>query len=333
MLTATKLLIIPNLEKALTSEELDAIKGYLEDGGALLITGNYYAYFWPEYMDPITEEYGIKWVDGDIYDPDDNSEGRTYYPYLYNFADNVIAKQLTTGVESVFFSGTALNISSPAVPVVLGNIDTPNETYATIGAADVFANGSDVVAIAAVNLTGGGRIIASGSTMMLRDAYGFFDYNEKFIRNMLAWLLNLQRLDITITVPAEVKVGEEFNVTVTISNLGITNITGVTATITLPEGIILVKPTETSISVGTVKAGEDKVIYWTVKAEKEGTYTFTIEVTSENYPKLTKTSAAVSVVKPPFWTPTMITMVAGGFVAAVIIVVMLYFVRKRGVPT
>jgi len=339
MLTATELLILFNPEEdvGLAEEEINAIKDYLENGGALLIAGTYYAYFSPEYFNPITEDYGIKWYDGDIYDPDDYPEEYWYFfPYLYNFADNLIAKQLTSGVESVQFAGTPLNVSSPAVPVVLGNPDEPNHTYA-IEVVDseerIIANGSDVVAIAAVNLTGGGRIVASGSDYLFRsDRYGFYDHNEKFIKNAIAWLLNLQRLDVTITVPAEVQVGEEFNVTVTISNLGITNITGVTATITVPEGIVLVKPTEASISVGVVKAGEDKVIYWTVKAEKEGTYTFTIEVTSENYPKITKTSAAVSVVKAPFWTPTMIAMVAGGVAAAVIIVIMLYFVRKRGVP-
>ena len=205
MLDATALLIIPNPKVEFTTDEIQAIKDFVNEGGSLLVTGDWYRYVFPEILNPITEDFGITWWKGDVYDDDDNL-GAPYYPIIYTFATNTIADILTRGVESIYYSGTALNITGGVSPIVLGNDDFPNATYALEQAEDgtilsVIGNGTEVVLVAAVELPNGGRVVASGSSALFGRT-DFFEHNKPFITNVMSWLLRALKLDVSVVVPA-----------------------------------------------------------------------------------------------------------------------------------
>jgi len=208
LLRNVTLLVIPSPDRyrTHTPAEIRAMKDYVENGGALLIMGTYYAYFDPSFYDPITSDYGIKWVDGSMQDDNDHDPvwGYKYFVLLDTFPDNELANTLKQGIENIKMSGTSLNITVPVnvtvqvnainvtiYPIVTGDLDPGiNRTVTYDAYLDVIYNGTDVIPLAGVELTGGGRIIASGSDFFIRsDNYGFFDHNEQFLRNMLNWLL------------------------------------------------------------------------------------------------------------------------------------------------
>jgi len=218
------LLVIPSPDEAVihTAAEIQAIKDYVENGGALLIMGTYYAYFDPSFYDPITSDYGIKWVDGSNSDMNDNDGAYLYFVLFDTFQDNELANRLKVGVENIKMSGTALNITVPVnvtvpvnainvtvYPIVTGDDDPGENRTVTYDAGyEVIFNGTDVIPLAGVELTGGGKIIASGSDFFIRsDRYGFFDHNEQFLQSMLDWLLRAHHFGVTLG-------GTTYNVTI-----------------------------------------------------------------------------------------------------------------------
>jgi len=318
--SVTALYVIPNPEPASESpsdktsdifsdEELLIIQNYIETGGSVLMTGNYYTYFWPDnpngYND-LTEKYGLSWIDGDVYD-DENYIQSTWHVKAMRFADNWIANVMKVGIEYVEYAGTAILLGEPdnsvtaeLYPILIGN----NSSYVTEGAPDAekVAEGENVTMIAAAIINNKGKILASGSSYVFSSNY-YFDANKRFIENMLAWLLGVKSLNLDIfNAPFEINVGKEFYITVTVSNGGFETLTDLQLTITTTSGLTLLNETGT-IDIGTLEPGALESYVFVFKADTAGTYTVTITVTASNYEAPVTKSFIVTYKTPQFAIP------------------------------
>lgn len=200
------LIIIPDIGDNITVAEQKILRDFLENhSGNLWIMGYRKKYFesWQVGVyDNITGEYGIRWYDDQIYDDEHNVEGSSSLPILYEFADNPVAIALTFGVDAVKMpSSNSLNVTDPAVPVVLGN----PTSYAENETGDRHLNGTDIVAVAAVEILGGGKIFATGSTTMYIDSYGNLEYHEVFVNKTLMWFFYTGNVapQVEITSPVD----------------------------------------------------------------------------------------------------------------------------------
>ena len=185
------ILVLVNLKTQLSSEEIDAIKNFVLDGGALFICGDYHDFFDPAIYNPITEDFGIKWYDVRVY-KQLNPAQKDYYPVISTWGnDNISVFLSDNGSYEIKYSGTALNITDNSVSIV-GTGDS--ETYAEDSSGNIVLQGTEIVVFAAKDLESGGRIFASGSTEFLRsdntEMYLNFDYDNKiFAITVFNWLL------------------------------------------------------------------------------------------------------------------------------------------------
>ncbi len=341
----TQLIIIPCPQPAtadpsdstsviFSEEEVKTLQDFVENGGSLLLMGNWYMYFWPNnpggYND-ITEKYGIYWWDGDVYDTV-SYEGAYYHVVAKNFADNEVAKLLSVGVEEVHFAGTAFKISTPEVPtqiypILLGN---ENYTFLTLGAIDdpKIAEGSDVIMMLAAVVNGVGKILASGSSYMF-SSYYYFDQNKKIIQNILTWLMSVKKLDLSVSgVPYEINVGEEIVAEVTLSNGGVEAITDIEITLTVSSGLINKNGTN-KYSIALLKPGEQVKVRWIITANKEGTYSIVFDVAASNYPEDITKRLIVIYKKPEAQYPIELIFTISIIIAIVIISVIAFYLRKK----
>jgi len=212
-----KLLVIPDTEGSFIANETEVIKDWIENkGGSLLIMGTWCRYLTPAENNNITLGYGIEWVDSQVKDGDDYVSPNMYWPIIYTWSDNVIAKNVTYNVAKVTPGRTCmLNISGNALPIATGDTDPwTDTTYAVDGSTNyypphpppagmIIANGTDVIPFAAVEVSGGGRIFASGSSAIFTDGANYIDNaaygNKQFARNILAWLMRLSTGEANFT--------------------------------------------------------------------------------------------------------------------------------------
>jgi len=321
------LVIIPNPNEGFSQDEVEALIEYVENGGALLIMGHWYRYFWPEYLDPITKPFGIEWYDANIIDMDDNINKKPYLPVLSNWADNELAATLSEGVESVVFDGTGLKISGDVVPILLGDTESgDNITKLTDENNVLILNGSDVIAAAAVTYNKG-KIFAIGSTLAFVDSYqnyGFYQHNEKFIKNILAWLIGVKKLEVNTEVVAEIEEGETTTLTIRLDNTGSIDITGIVINIETDEYSEVVG--DKIINVGTVQAYGSKTIQVNIKGKKAGTTNIKIVITSENYETIERTVSITIKAAPP---AIPYELIAGAIIIVIVIVVALIMLKKK----
>jgi len=293
----TALIIIPNPEppgegqKIFTDSEVELLQSFVEKGGALVLMGNWYEYFWPDASqngyDAITGKYGIYWIDGDVYDNTTNF-GRIYDVKITNFANNTVAKLITSGVEYVRYSGTAFNITDPKsnvsveiYPILLGD----NDTFVTLGASTEphVVNGTNVIMAVAATINGSGRLFACGSSYMFSDYYYFGD-NSVFIENMFYWLFSAKKLDMTISTKPSVYVGETHLVTVKITNRGATTISDLVLVVTPQEGLTYLNQTSTLVK-DKLDPGESWVLCFAFKANKAGDFYVRFILSASDYPE------------------------------------------------
>ena len=350
LLSVTRLLVIPNPDTAHTTAEIQAIKDFVENGGALFIMGTYCDYFDPSWYDPITSDYNITWVDGSMqdqndhdpypYDPENFPEGYPYFVLLDTFPDNELANRLKLGVANIKLSGTSLNITDPANvnPIVTGDDDPfPNNTVTRDNGNVIHElNGTKTIPLAGVELTGGGKIVACGSDYMIRSdpyptpPYGFFDHNEQFLTNLVEYLLEVPpapKVDFTLDVPDKAYVDEEIVVSVVVENTGTANATGVGVDISLPSGLDLVNDSAI-FTVGLLEIGQAASIVYVVKASEAGNYTVTVTVSGTNFEDVTKPSSTISVTEKP-GIPLIIYVVIAAVVIVVIVAVAYLIIRRR----
>ncbi|MCR8463531.1 MAG: hypothetical protein NDP16_05250 [Crenarchaeota archaeon] len=301
----TSLIIIPNPQpstgdpadettKIFTDDEIIILRDFLENGGALLLMGNYYRYFWPKAkqngFDAITGKYGIYWIDGDVYDNTSNY-GRIYDIRVTNFGNNSVARLMTLNIESVRFSGTALNITNPQgaisvdiYPILLGD----NDTFATLGEATephVFDGPNVIMAIAAI-INKSGRVFACGSSYLFSDYYYFSD-NSAFIENIFSWLLATQRLDFIINSKPFVRVGETNHVIVEIINRGVIDIINISLKVTAQTGLKYLNQTQVYLKE-KLEPGESWTLRLAFKADTAGDFYVRFVLSASNYPETSK---------------------------------------------
>lgn len=319
-------------------DEIITLQNFIENGGSILLMGNWYRYFWPDNpysFNDLTNRYGIYWWDGDVYDT--VSYDQAYYHVIAKvFADNEVAKIISLGIDEVHFAGTAFKIITPSVPteiypVLLGN---ENYTFLTLGGIDdpKVAEGTDVIMMLAAVVKGVGKIFASGSSYVF-SSYYYFDQNEQLIRNILTWLMGVKKLDLSISgVPFEINIGEEIIADVTIMNRGVENIRDIELSLSLSPGLINKNGTNT-YSIALLRPGEQIRLKWIITANKEGTYSITFSLVASNYPESITKRLLVTYRKPMAHYPLEIIITSVIMIIAIIIIVSYAFMRKRGMIT
>ncbi len=213
----------PSEDDLLSDAEIQLIKNYIDNGGKLIIMGTWFKYIadTAANLNNITMDYGIRFEVGEIADNISNY-GEYYLPILYNLAKH----PLCSDVDHVFTPGTTyLSLSRDAKAVVKGNPTSYGlENYSTHSGVD---NGA-LVAVATVELDGGGKIVALGGGGILADSYygtsvSPIDDNMQFARNLLMWILG-DTIPPTVTITC-VNLDTSVLVTVTVvDNLAIDNV-------------------------------------------------------------------------------------------------------------
>jgi len=75
---------------------------------------------------------------------------------------------------------------------------------------------------------------------------------------------------VSVVAPEQVYVGTEFEAVVVVANNGGTDATGVEATITITAGAHTTEPLTKTVGTGTIAAGDEGVVSWTVQCDYEG---------------------------------------------------------------
>lgn len=333
ILAAAEIYILPNPETEVTDAEAAALKDFVNNGGKLLISGNWYKYFYPDYVNKITADWGIYWYDANIEDPTNNVGGNSYWPILHEWADNDVAARLKIGVSEVDFDGTGLKVSGDAVPVLLGD----NDSYVLLDNGTVISweNGS-VVGVAAYSNNNGGKVLAYGSSYILRSDSSYsswWDVNKVFVRNSIEWLLGISptpHLTASFVIPGSAIAGESFQIQVKVTNDGSGTATNVVVTLTLPEGVSLSPENQSlQVTLGDLAPGETKYANWTVVIENAGTYSFNATISADNYESFQIQSTPITIEAPgPGFDLTTIGLAIAGVVIVVIVVIVIIKKRK-----
>lgn len=177
--------ILPNPGEDITDEEAQALKEYVEEGGALLILGDWYKYVNADSLNKVVGEFGIMFNRDELMDEDRNT-GASYFPLIGEFNTHPAMKFLTAGDE-LYYNGDTLELSGNATWLIRGY----ETSYAVDGSGNIVKEkGSKPIVAAAVEV-GKGRIVAYGSSKALSDAYyeHYIDSNWPFIKGVLLWLV------------------------------------------------------------------------------------------------------------------------------------------------
>ena len=178
-------LIITNPKSDITDEEAQAIKEWVENGGGLLITGDWYAFVYYRSLNKVTEEFGIRFNDDELMD-DERNTGRPYFPLVGEFNLNHPAMKFLNESSQLYYNGDTLDVSGNAVWLIRGY-----ETSYAEGENNEISKekGSKPIVAAAVEV-GNGRIVAYGSSKAISDDYygRYIDSNWPFLKGVLLWL-------------------------------------------------------------------------------------------------------------------------------------------------
>ena len=297
IVAAADIIIIPNPSAPYSEEEIEALHRFVENGGALLIMGEVADYFNPSYIENITAPYGIHRLDVAVQDDTDNSY-KSYTPIIHVFNTNdSVVQMLTENVTDIYYnSGTALNVTSPAVVVATGD----NDTYVTYGKYNTTAlpepKGYDVVTMAYYVYPNeyAGRVFAIGSSGRLRDNYGYYDHNAPFVQNLVSRLAeaNKNRVPAMIvdTYVSSDTVAYLDNVTlkVKLESVGGEPVSNVTLNIDVPSGLQVIEG-NTTYAIGDLAPGETFEVELVLKAVYTMQGEIVINATAANLEPITQT--------------------------------------------
>ncbi len=185
MLKDYTVVIILNPKSEFMPSEVEALREYVENGGGLLLAGDWYKYLNAKSLNGILKGTGVEFEATELMDSKANS-GRPYYPYvgIYN-RDIPITRYIPEGWR-IYYSGCTIKVSGNALWIIKG-FDT---SYAIDADGNtVHERGSNPVIAAAVEV-GKGRIIAYGSSRAFSDVYygKYIKSNWPFIKGALLWL-------------------------------------------------------------------------------------------------------------------------------------------------
>ncbi len=313
-----------------TDDEINALQKFVENGGNLILMGNWYKYFWPDNpnsYNELTGPYGLHWIDGDCYDQKNNF-GSSWSVKAMNFANNSIARILTTGIEYVRFAGTALELKNATVsfsvekyPIILGN----NETYVTLGEEtdEPIKNGSDIVMAAVLIINGTGKIFASGSSYMFSDYY-YFSENKVFIENLIFWMFGAKKLEMEASPESYEYVGEPMTVNISIMNRGAVNITNVTLQVIVLSSELEYLNETPEFMMEVISPGETWTLKLMFKSSKAGEYYVQFELSAGDYE--TKIRRVVPLV---FKEKPINKFLIGGILLAIVVIIVVFLYLKK----
>ncbi len=287
----------PSVKLPYNATEIDAIKNFVNSGGALLIMGDWYDYFDPACIENITKDYGIGWYDAEILDESNHD----YYKYLFDviihtWANNTVARFVSRNgtFEVEAYSSTALywtGVNSTDAPVYIvgtGDDDTivkfENDTQKTLG--------YDAIAFMAVDVVNGGRIFASGSSAMFRsdEAYYYLDTRwdtADFAMLVFEWLLGRGLWLSSTEAPSSLLLSEHGLINLTITNNWGIDATNVRVGVEIEGALDLVNASNI-YTIETLPAGSSVSLCWEVVATGNSLANVTIKVWSDNVPGFSK---------------------------------------------
>jgi hypothetical protein len=179
-------LILTNPKKPLTDEEISAIREFVQNGGGLVVAGDWYKYVNAESLNALLAGTGIHFEKTELMDDEENS-GRSYYPFVGIYNRNCSITKFIPDGWKMYYNGDTLMIGANAVWVIRGF----ESSYAVDAEGNtVYQKGSEPVVAAAVTF-GKGRVVAYGSSRAFSDAYynKYIKSNWPFIKGALLWLV------------------------------------------------------------------------------------------------------------------------------------------------
>jgi tetratricopeptide (TPR) repeat protein len=190
----------------LTTEELNAVRSFVEKGGGLFVLGESGVMSSKnlEDLNTLTSEYGIEFQRDVVIDPENNLHLDKAYPEI-PIIENFASHPITKNVRKIFLvSGCSLVLSRNARPLAWGGEQTYgdklSELYGYSGGSyepGLEKKGKDLVVLAYCE-SGEGRVVAIGDTSLFRGlstagapwTKSPIDYldNKKLALNIFGWL-------------------------------------------------------------------------------------------------------------------------------------------------
>lgn len=177
--------IILNLKIDLFSEEIVVFRKYVEEGGGLIIVGDWYKYVNLSFNEFLSG-YGIIFEKIEFMDDDYNS-GKLYYLYVGVYNRNIFIIKFILDGWMIYYYGDIL--------IVEGNVVWVIKVFEIFYVVDVDGNvvnekGSQFVVVVVVEV-GKGRIIVYGLSRVFSDSYygKYIVSNWLFIKGVLFWFV------------------------------------------------------------------------------------------------------------------------------------------------
>jgi len=177
----------PKLGPKPTASEAEAVRRYVEEGGAVIIWGedDYWGLWTSDYVNVLASQFDVFFNTDQLLDPTDYDTTVVRVeddPERHIVFHNVTSHPTTKGVNSVWVHGACslINNNPNAVTVIAGDDDTYSDRYPG------YPKGS-YPPVAIVLQYGAGRIVFMGDSDWFR--YDVYD-NKKFIMNLLQWLVS-----------------------------------------------------------------------------------------------------------------------------------------------
>ncbi|WP_048148287.1 DUF4350 domain-containing protein [Palaeococcus ferrophilus] len=178
------IVIITNPHEDFTDEEIAALHEYVENGGGLLVTGDWYRYVYHRTLNDLVSAFGITFNDDELMDEEVNS-GAAYFPFVGEFNEHPTTKFLTSESQ-LYYNGDTLDITGDAVWLVRGY----ESSYAVDEDGNVVKEKGSKPIVAAAAEFGNGRVVVYGSSKALSDDYNgnYINSNWPFLKGVLLWL-------------------------------------------------------------------------------------------------------------------------------------------------
>ncbi len=193
LLDVADLVILPEPDNPLSTAEINLFKDWVNNGGKLLVVGDWYNYFEPDNVNPLTSQFGIVFNDGEIMDDTNNYDGLSYAVNLSNFAVNPYATYIKKKASfAIFWGCTYLNLTAENVyPIIFGNptsygVDSNGEPIEDL-------TGEKLIAMAITETEKGGMLVASGTAYLFRSDGNYkslySDVNKPFVQALVDLML------------------------------------------------------------------------------------------------------------------------------------------------
>lgn len=188
------ILVLLNLNHALSSSDLQSIQEYVKNGGGLLLFGEHTSMFVPDedfasgrdYLNEVLDPTGIR------INPDTADYILDHWLYAAVALPHVVTRDLGFGLTTSSV-GASLNLSGTARPLIIGRFafsDRPNQTQPGHLGDRLYERGEKLgdLTIAACDTYGKGKVLVFGDTSYIFNNELPFRYG--LIYNSASWLVS-----------------------------------------------------------------------------------------------------------------------------------------------